>query len=83
MYKLKQIIENAGADRVINNDLSVANGIVYLTVEGIKFKHENHNWYQLCGEKWVNLQGGVPNFESEELLDSLVQEEVLDEPRNE
>lgn len=65
MYKLKQIIENAGADRVINNDLSVISGIVYLTANGIKYKHENHNWYQLCGEKWVNLQGGVPDYETE------------------
>lgn len=79
MYRLKQIIENAGADRVINNDLSVANGIVYLTSDGIQFKHESHNWYQLCGEKWVNLQGGVPSYESENLLDELLQQEVLDE----
>ena len=79
MYILKQIIENAGADRVINNDLSVADRIVYLTVDGIKFKHESHNWYQLCGETWVNLQGGVPDFTSEELLDYLLQQEVLDE----
>lgn len=79
MYRLKQIIENAGADRVINNDLSVANGIVYLTVDGIRFKHESHNWHQLCGEKWVNLQGGVPNYESEELLDAVIQEDVIEE----
>lgn len=72
MYRLKQIIENAGADRVINNDLSVTDGIVYLTVDGVQFKHENHNWYQLCGEIWVDLQGGVPSYESEELLDELL-----------
>lgn len=71
MYKLKQIIDNAGADRVINNDLSVSNGVVYLTIDGIKFKHENHNWYQLCGQKWVNLQGGVPDYETE-LEDNLL-----------
>lgn len=79
MYKLKQIIENAGADRYINNNLSVANGIVYLTVDGIRFKHESHNWYQLCGTTWVNLQGGVPSYESEEQLDILLFEEVLNE----
>ena len=76
MYILKQIIENAGADRYINNDLSVTNGIVYLTVNEIRFKHEAHNWYQLCGEKWVNLQGGVPNYETEEQLDELLFEEL-------
>lgn len=65
MYTLKQVIENAGADRVIDSNLYVNNGIVYLTLDNIKFKHENHNWYQLCGEKWVNLQGGVPAYESE------------------
>lgn len=83
MYRLKQIIENAGADRAINNDLSVANRVVYLTLNGIRFKHESHNWYQLCGTTWVNLQGGVPDYKSEELLDAIIQEEVLDEPRNE
>lgn len=79
MYRLKQIIENAGADRVINSDLSVTDGIVYLTVDGIRFKHENHNWYQLCGEKWIDLQGGVPSYESKEQLDELLFEEVLNE----
>ena len=83
MYRLKQIIENAGADRVINNDLSITGGIIYLTVDGIQFKHQAHNWHQLCGEKWVNLQGGVPDYKSEELLDSLIQEEVSDEYRHE
>ena len=76
MYKLKQIIENAGADRVINNDLSVTNEIVYLTIDGTKFKHESHNWYQLCGEKWVNLQGGVPDYETEEFLGELLFEQI-------
>lgn len=72
MYRLKQIIENAGADRVINNDLFVANGIVYLTIDRTRFKHEHHNWYQLCGETWVNLQGGVPDYESGIFLDDLL-----------
>jgi hypothetical protein len=79
MYRLKQIIENAGADRYINNDLSVTGGIVYLTVDGIKFKHESHNWHQLCGITWVNLQGGVPNYESETQLDELLFETVVNE----
>lgn len=65
MHTLKQIIENAGVDRVIDSNLYVKNGIVYLTLDNTQFKHENHNWYQLCGEKWVNLQGGVPSYESE------------------
>ena len=76
MYILKQIIENAGADRAINNDLSVTGGIVYLTVDGIQFKHQAHNWYQLCGNTWVNLQGGVPSYESEELIDQLLFEGI-------
>ena len=79
MYRLKQIIENAGKDRYINSDLSVTSGIVYLTLDGIQFKHQAHNWYQLCGTTWVNLQGGVPSYESEELVDTLIQEEVIDE----
>ena len=64
MYRLKQIIDNAGTDRV-NGNIEVKNGIVYIEIDNIKYKHECHNWYMLCGEKWVNLQGGVPNYEVE------------------
>ena len=79
MYILKQIIDNVGADRVINSDLSVTVGIVYLTVDGIQFKHQAHNWYQLCGTTWVNLQGGIPYYEIEEQVDELLFEEVINE----
>ena len=48
----------------------------YLTVDGIKFKHENHNWYQLCGEKLVNLQGGVPIYDSETCWDENIFEKI-------
>lgn len=62
MYKLKQVISNIGKDRKITDQLKVKNGIILLESCGIKFKYEQGNWYQLCGDKWVNLQGGVPDY---------------------
>lgn len=75
MYRLKQIIENVGNDRT-DGDIKVAKGIVYITIDGIKYKHEHHNWYMLCGTNWVNLQGGVPDYETETLLDAYLFEET-------
>ena len=63
MYRLKQIIDNAGSNRKIGA-VEILDGVVFVHLDGVEYKHENHNWYQLCGEKWVNLQGGVPNYET-------------------
>ena len=69
MYKLKQIINEKLEDRKINDNLFIMNGVVYLTIDNIKYKHEFENWYQYT-DRWVNLQGGVPRYEVEENLDS-------------
>lgn len=75
MYKIKQFIENVGYDRVVNSNLSVKNGIVFLMHKNISFKYEQGNWYQWTN-RWVNLQGGVPDYETEELLDGSLFEKV-------
>lgn len=75
MYRLKNYIENIGEDRIINDDIKVYNNSVYLDVDNIKYKYEFGNWYQYTN-RWVNLQGGVPNYIVEEDLDSELFEEV-------
>lgn len=75
MYKIKNYIESVGQDRVINSDIKVENGVVYLTTDAIQYKYEFDNWYQYTN-RWVNLQGGVPLYYSEENLDELLFEEV-------
>lgn len=67
-FKIKQFIETTGKDRIINNVLCVKSGVVYLDLDN-HFKFEHGNWHQLCGKTWVNLQGGVPVYETNELLD--------------
>ena len=77
MYKIKNYIESVGQDRVINSDIKVESGVVYLTIDNIQYKYEFGNWYQYTN-RWVNLQGGVPLYYSEENLDELLSEEVND-----
>lgn len=77
MYKIKNYIESVGQDRVINSDIKVESGVVYLTIDNIQYKYEFGNWYQYTN-RWVNLQGGVPLYYSEENLDELLFEEVND-----
>lgn len=81
MYKIKNYIESVGQNRVINSDIKVESGVIYLAIDNIQYKYEFGNWYQYTN-RWVNLQGGVPNYTVEENLDSLLFEEVDYEPRN-
>lgn len=81
MYKIKNYIESVGQNRVINSDIKVESGVIYLAIDNIQYKYEFGNWYQYTN-RWVNLQGGVPNYIAEENLDSLLFEEVDYEPRN-
>ena len=75
MRKLKQIIENVGADRQITPELKVENGVVYLETDN-KYKYENGNWHMWCDIHWVNLQGGVPDYETD------VEDDILEEIEN-
>lgn len=81
MYKIKNYIESVGQDRVINSNIKVESGIVYLTIDNIQYKYEFGNWYQYTN-RWVNLQGGVPNYIAEENLDDKLFEEINYEPRD-
>ena len=71
--RLKQIIDNVGKDRQITPELKVEKGVVYL---GDKYKYENGNWHIWCDIHWVNLQGGVPDYETD------VEDEILENIEN-
>lgn len=81
MYRLKNYIESVGQDRVINSDIKVESGVIYLAIDNIQYKYEFGNWYQYTN-RWVNLQGGVPNYIAEENLDDKLFEEINYEPRD-
>ena len=75
MYKIKNYIESVGQDRVINSDIKVESGVIYLTVDNIQYKYEFGNWYQYTN-RWVNLQGGVPMYITEENIDDKLFEKI-------
>lgn len=81
MYKIKNYIESVGQNRVINSDIKVESGVIYLAIDNIQYKYEFGNWYQYTN-RWVNLQGGVPNYIAEENLDDKLFEEINYEPRD-
>lgn len=70
-FRLKQFIDNVGVDRVIDDRLKVAGGVVFLDLD-IHFKYTQGNWWQLCDTVWVNLQGGVPEYDQETMIDELL-----------
>lgn len=79
MYKLRQIIQSP-KNCVINNDIYVKNGIVYLTNNGKEYKHEFECWFiKLDDGSWANLQGGIPNYFAEENLNDEIFEEAPSE----
>ena len=53
MYDLKQTIERVGADRIVNKDIKVELGVVYVEANGTQFKYEQDNWHQFCEICWV------------------------------
>lgn len=72
MYDLKQTIERVGADRIVNKDIKVELGVVYVEADGTQFKYEQDNWHQFCEICWVNLKGGKPSYETDACLDDIL-----------
>lgn len=77
MYKLKQTPTNL-TDRHISNTIFVQGGIVY--VENYMFK--DGEWYIRAGNNYVNLQGGIPSFTTNDNIDAGLFEPVLQEGAN-
>lgn len=65
MKSLKQYVNNL-EDRVINKDIKVENGIVY--IEGY-IKYQNQQWWLKVDNIWNALQDGVPVYEIAEDID--------------
>lgn len=70
-FRLRQVITDAGEDRVVTPELRVVNKIVYLDID-THFKHQDGNWYQNCDGVWVNLMGGIPDYAVDTMLDEIL-----------
>ena len=78
MVHIKQFIENL-ADRKVNEDIYIKDGIVYLNNGEYEYKYQNDCWFIKAGDNWVNMQGGIPAYEVEENLDADIFVEVAHE----
>lgn len=71
---LKRFIENLD-DRVINDDIYIKDKVVYVNNGEYKYKYQFDDWYIKAGDNWVNLQGGIPAYESE-IEDDIFEKEI-------
>ncbi len=65
MKNLKQHVNNL-QDRIVNKDIKVENGVVYIEDY---IKYENQQWWLKVDNVWNALQGGVPVYETSEDID--------------
>lgn len=71
MYILRNYIIglNSNTNKKINNDIYIENGVVYINNGKHKYKYKNDCYFIEVDGQWINMQGGVPIYESEENLD--------------
>lgn len=67
-YTLKQEIINA-KDCILNDDIKVKDGKVYVKAEDREYLYDN-SWHIKVGANWVDLQGGIPNVELSERIEN-------------
>lgn len=67
MITLKEHINNEflKTDRKINDDIFVKSGVLFIDNGKDKYKFENDCYYILAGDKYINMQGGIPNYSVE------------------
>lgn len=75
MYKIKQYVINL-QDRKINENIFIENGILYLITQDNKYKYEHDSWYINIENQWINMQGGVPIYDSETCWDEDIFEKI-------
>lgn len=63
-------------NKKINNDVYIKNGVVYINNGEHKYKYENDCYFIEVDGKWVNMQGGVPIYDSETCWDSDIFEKI-------
>lgn len=71
MFTLRKHINNLSTkpNKKINEDITIKNGIVIIENGELKWKYENDSYYISLGKTWVDLQGGVPAYFTDENLD--------------
>ena len=62
--RLKRYIENL-TDRKVNDDIYIKDKVVYVNNGEHEYKYQFDEWYIKAGDNWVNLQGGIPVYESD------------------
>lgn len=71
MYILRNYILNLNPqlNKIVNEDIYIKSGIVYINYNNIDYKYENECYFIKVDNNWINLQGGVPNYYVEENID--------------
>mgnify|MGYP006956046237 CR=1 FL=1 len=72
MFILKEFISNLTpkTNKVVNKDISIKNGVVYINNGENEYKYENDCYFIKADTNWVNMQGGIPFYEAEENFDN-------------
>lgn len=76
LYRPRNFIGNL-EDRKINEKIYVKDRAIFLQTDGAKFKYEFGNWY-IFTDRWINLQGGVPDYTIDQPLDEGIFEALGD-----
>ena len=72
MYILKEYVEDSSikTDKKINDDIYIENGILYIKNQYAEYQYYQHSYYvKVDNGNWVDLQGGIPVYFTEENLD--------------
>ena len=79
-YRLREHILNLTPEtsRVVNDDIYIENGIVYITNHEYNYKYEHDCCFINVGGNWIDMQGGIPLYYVYENIDEdlFVPEEI-------
>lgn len=67
MVILREHISNlqSRADKKINDNVFIKNGVLYINNGEHEYKYENECYYIKVGDKYINMQGGIPAYSLE------------------
>lgn len=70
MFTLKQEITNL-KDGVLNENIYIKDGKAFVKDQDHEFMY-NGTWNVKVGDKWIDLQGGIPSISEIEFVDNEV-----------
>ena len=80
MFKLKQEITNL-TDGVLNENIYVKDGKVFIKNADGEFMYDGV-WFVKAGDKWIDLQGGMPVVDNVEFVDNPIFEMLFEKSEN-